>query len=242
MHRKLLKATLCLVLVELSSGCLRPRLKRPQKMAAGDGANAEQQMIVDDEEQLGEGPGQDRAREPAGLSLNSNVKWKSLVAYTRDLQQALELNADELCKEYNGELCLDQVHRFSMGGVDAYDQAIFFANPEPAINSPIIAERVVLSACTERAKRDLSGAGSVIYKSIAVAANGAIQDMNAAAVTNAIKTLYQRALIRDPNSVEIETLRSLHGQLQAKGSKQAAMDWATLSCFAVLTSVEFNFY
>jgi hypothetical protein len=101
-------------------------------------------------------------------------------------------------------------------------------------------ERVVLSACVARADRDLAaGDAAVIYRGLAA---GEAVDPAGPEVTGALTTLYRRALLRDPKPRELEHLRGLYRDLSADGLPGATRDWAVLSCFSVLTSVEALFY
>ena len=54
--------------------------------------------------------------------------------------------------------------------------------------------------------------------------------------------LYKRSLLRPPTAQEQGHLRQLYRDIEADGQGQPARDWAVLSCFSVLTSMEGLFY
>ena len=53
--------------------------------------------------------------------------------------------------------------------------------------------------------------------------------------TAVITTLFQRIHLRDPKDNEAAHLRDLYPQLIEAGSTTPAQDWASLSCYSVLT-------
>jgi hypothetical protein len=175
------------------------------------------------------------------LSLNSSVKWKLAETFERDLSEALDLSAEELCSEYGGKSCIREVHSLALGGIDPYYQGVFAPQFEPAANTPIVVNRIVLSACKERTTRDFAGSAT-IYKNLPLTAERGLTSLEAPEVNESIQRLYNRALLRMPTAKEIEVLHNLYRSIAQIKPTDAAQNWAMLSCFAVLTTTEFIFY
>jgi hypothetical protein len=102
-------------------------------------------------------------------------------------------------------------------------------------------DRLVLSACMQRAQLDLvNPARGVIFKDVELSADGRL--VKSEAVVTAIHTLYQRAFLREATSQELENHLQFYEAVYAQQPVGAARNWMTLSCYAVLTSVEAAFY
>lgn len=179
---------------------------------------------------------------PGPISAKATVKVKSVERLVADVAQVLSLAPEELCHEVSGDACAD-VHAIALGGTDAYDSGVYEPLAASTATSPIAVDRIVMSACRVRADQDLAAPETaVIYGGLAVAADGTL-DPGADAVESAVTTLYRRALLRDPKAPEHAHLASLYASLvEAGATDEPARDWATLSCFSVLTTMEFLFY
>ncbi|MBK6687565.1 MAG: hypothetical protein IPG45_24040 [Deltaproteobacteria bacterium] len=175
-------------------------------------------------------------------SAKANLRIKSNLRLRNDLAQALGLAPNEVCLEMGQYSCTDFVHAVALGGVEPYTLGLNEPQSHTTLTTPIAVERVVMAACTKRALDDLGSAQPVIWKDLGIAADGKLADPGTAGVTNSITTLYQRGLLRDPKAREIEHLTQLYRDLEADGGANPARDWAILTCFSVLTSLEALFY
>lgn len=176
------------------------------------------------------------------ISSKANLRMKSNLRLRNDLAQSLGLTPDQVCKELGQYSCTDFVHAVALGGVEPYTLGLNEPQSHTTLTTPIAVERVVLSACTRRAIDDLGSATPVIWRDLGVTAEGRLADPGTAGVAASITRLYQRGLLREPKAREIEHLTQLYRDLEADGGANPARDWATLSCFSVLTSLEALFY
>jgi hypothetical protein len=187
----------------------------------------------------GEGPAP--TPDPMPMSAKATVKPKDGARLLADLAQVLELEQSELCTEIGGQPC-GAVHAIALFGTDAYQSGVYQPIEASIATSPIAVERIVLSACHQRALRDLDEPSAArLFVGVTVAADGTL-DVDAAPVAEAVAELYRRGLLREPKAHERERVLGLHQALVEGGSEEPARDWATLSCFAVLTTMEFLFY
>jgi hypothetical protein len=171
------------------------------------------------------------------------VRFKDGKRLQRDLARALELPPDALCNELDAYGCFG-VHKVALGGSDAFGIGLYEPLPATGATTPIAADRVVLSACRARVDLDLSDpAGAMIWKGLELTEGGALADAGAEPVGGAIDALYRRALGRGAKPGEIEHHRALYRDVEASGkSARPARDWALLSCFSTLTTMESLFY
>jgi hypothetical protein len=132
----------------------------------------------------------------------------------------------------------------ALGGVDPFGVSLYTPMETSSATTPLAVERVVLGGCIRRSVADLAQPSSaLIYRDLPIAADGTLTDVDAAPVTNAITALYQRGLGRAPKDSERSHLTRLYRDIAESGESAApARDWATLSCFSVLSTVEFLFY
>lgn len=180
----------------------------------------------------------DSKDEPAEVapSTRNDLQWKRAWAVQRDLQNALELSEEELCRELGQFDCVREVHLVSLGGHDAIESAIYESLPEPLATTPIAVDRLVLSACTHRVDADASGDAKV-FTSLKL--GGDAPSATDPAVEKTIETLYRRLLARDPKPSEVETVSTL--VVDDDGDAVSATDFAKLACYAVGSSTEFLF-
>lgn len=171
------------------------------------------------------------------------VRFKDGKRLQLDLARALDLPAGELCNELDNYGCFD-VHKVALGGSDAFGIGLYQPLPDTGATTPIAVDRVVLSACRNRVDKDLSDpAGALIYRGLDITAAGALADVAAKPVGAAVDALYKRGLGRAAKPDEIERHLGLYRNVEASGkSDRPARDWALLSCFATLTTMEALFY
>ena len=112
-----------------------------------------------------------------------------------------------------------RTYAVAIGGVDAYDRTIYTPS-EPSLSAPLIAERMALSACEQRAAIDFDQAKGEIFR-------GTRADI--------ADTLYRRSMQRRATQQEIEILTSIQPKADLRS-------WTVLACVAVTTSMEALFY
>ncbi len=176
-----------------------------------------------------------------GISAKGVVRFKRSERLTVDFGNALGLPYDVLCKELGLYSCSLFVHPLALGGVDPYVSGLYEPLPFTGVTSPIVVDRVALAGCSQRVKADLATpATAVIFKGVTVV-DGKV-DASSAAAKTAIDTLYKRAIQRAPTESEVAHLVQLNADIVVSGKPEPGKAWLTLSCFAVLTSVESLFY
>ena len=178
-------------------------------------------------------PTTDPPASTTGESRRARVRFKGLTRLENDLSQALSLQPSEMCTELGSRACVE-VHRVALGGVMPYTRGIHEPLPLRSVSSAAAVDRLVLSACEHRASLDLApGASPVLFGDLVGGASDA-------AMEGAAHKLYQALLRRDENAEERAALVAFAAEQRASGA--SAADIATLSCYAVGTSVEALFY
>lgn len=191
-------------------------------------------------------------------SLHPQVKFKRSQRLQNDIARTLDIAPSQVCNELGLYSCTDEVHRVTLGGVSAYDLGLFEPLPTTALTTPLAVERVAMAACVTRVDRDLGAdigngtgngtgggdgdGGALIFKDLDIDERGRLADVQDRTVATAIDTLYKRALQRRASAGEIAHLRRLYRDIESRAAAQPARDWAVLSCFAVLTTMEQLFY
>lgn len=167
--------------------------------------------------------------------------WKRGDALVNDLQNMLALSAPELCVELGTRACAE-VHRVPLGQSDPFVTGLLEPVTRPLATTVFATERLVLSACSQRVKKDASDAKGSPFTSLgkldqAMPAAGPAQEQLVSSLASA---LYHVLLARDPNEAERTTLAKLAvddaGNLVDRGT------FAKLACFAVATTSEFLLY
>lgn len=161
-------------------------------------------------------------------SAKANVRFKRDQRLANDYAAALGLSTAEVCTELGTYSCTEDVHAVGLGGTAAYSQGIFEPATLTGVTAPLIVERLALYGCSVRAQRDLSDPGNAV--------------IFGGTRSSSVTALYRRALQRDPLPSEQAHLEALHADVAAAGALDPELSWATLSCFAVLTSTESLFY
>lgn len=182
-------------------------------------------------------------KEPAGLSTKGRVRFKKQQLIENDIAKALTLDKSEICNELGELKCIDEVHYLALGGVDAYEKSIYTGIQQSSSTTPVVIERIALTACGKRADADFANSGSaVIFQGLTTDASGKLATPAGAEVKHAVDTLYKRILKRAPSSTETSDLISMYSEIAGTGTEGAAKKWAQLSCYTLLTSIEFIFY
>ncbi len=168
---------------------------------------------------------------PPSLTEN-NLMWKRYRAIENDLASGLALTKQELCNELGTSSCIDSVHLTLLGGNDPL-KGSYTRLGAPSILTPIAIDRVVLSACARRVsldqQRDVGAA--VVFKFFPL--DGSSLSDNQAEQQAIL--LYQQLLARNPTDSEIAIIK---GEAQKSTSNSV---FAKSLCFAIASSVEFNF-
>jgi hypothetical protein len=160
------------------------------------------------------------------------VRFKGIDRLQNDLVQALALPPSELCTELGSAPCA-AAHRIALGGVMPYDRGIHEPLPIRSVSSPAAVDRLVLFACARRAELDFSS-NPALFGDLT---GPAVGDEEARRLA---RKLHNALLRRDETPEEQAEIVAFVAQQKAKGV--APRDIATLSCYALGTSVEALFY
>ncbi|MCB9598098.1 MAG: hypothetical protein H6719_35620 [Sandaracinaceae bacterium] len=159
-----------------------------------------------------------------------SLQWKRVAAFTADLEGALELTGDTLCREIDRIDC-EAVHLVALGGNDALGAAQYTVVASPLATTPAAVDRVVLSACENAVARDAAGAPRVFtdLPPTDAPADAALAERQAAA-------LYRRLLARDAAPDELAILAEL--TVDPAGAPRSAREVDVLTCFSIGTTAE----
>ena len=182
----------------------------------------------------GETEGEEQELTP---STRAQLQWKRNAGLEGDLRRALELGADQVCSELGSGSCTRDIHHIALGGSDPLSIGLYEPLPDTLVTTPVVFDRVVLSACTNRATLDRDDA-PVVFTALDLDGNAPAAGDEAFNAT--ITALYQRLLSRDPDPEELETLGRL--TTGPEGEAVSAFDFAVLSCFTIGTTTEFLFF
>jgi hypothetical protein len=175
--------------------------------------------------------------------LESRTKFKRNLRLENDMAEALGLSTEQLCNELGINSCARVVHSVALGAPDPYQLGLFEGVDQMGVTAPIAVDRMALSGCSQRVASDFASPGSaLIFRNLPVDGTGRLSAPNGSEATAAVTELYHRALQRDPTAAELSMHTDFYAQVESAGSAQPAQDWATLSCFAVLTTLEALFY
>lgn len=150
---------------------------------------------------------------------------------------------DEECKKRQGSSeCVDGIyipydnprgaHVITLGGNNTMLAGIHDAIVEPIVTTPIAVDRVVLTACGERAALDVEGAPEV-FTLFDIASS--VVDASTDGVVATIEDLHRRLLARSPTDAETDALLGL------LSDPLSGEEFARLSCFVIATTPEFIF-
>ncbi|HEY0096098.1 MAG TPA: hypothetical protein VGB96_17350 [Archangium sp.] len=176
-------------------------------------------------------------------SSRNNLRFKNPEQLTAHFASALSLPAEQVCNELGQYPCTTYVHNVALGGVEPYGVGLYEPLTSSGVTTPIVIDRVALAACVRRVSLDLATPGEAsVFKGIELDAQGRLAHREGAPVRDAITSLYQRALVRNPTENEVGTLTHMATEIESKGSQTPGRDWMTASCFAVLSSAESVFF
>lgn len=193
------------------------------------------------------GPGENPGVTPAydggvAKSQKGNLRFKGPERLSLDLAQALELPAASVCNELGIYPC-QNVHGVALGGVDPYQHSVYETAAVTGATAPLAVERTVLSACNARVSLDVNTpAAAVVFKDVALTADGKLADAASPAVATAMTSLVRRAWLRDPTQDERDALVRLAGDVAATSTARPGVAWMQASCLAVFSSAEAVFY
>lgn len=180
--------------------------------------------------------------EPIATAARGRVRFKGGAVLQNELAQALELTRAQVATELGTSDAFD-VHRIALRGAEPYVSGIVDPIENTSVTTPLVVDRIVLSACRSRVDRDLAApAQGVVFRGLPVDAQGALTRRAAPEVGAAVERLYRRLLGRDPEPHEREVLVGFYGTVEAAREPRAARAWAIMSCFMVATSTEMLFY
>lgn len=162
------------------------------------------------------------SRHPQALAKNGE-------AYSQDLARALGLSREELCVELGQYDCANVAHRIALFGVEPYVLRIDEPLNVTPVSAPLAVDRIALSACERRARADFAAPGSAVVF-------GALAQGGSDGPAQAVRALYDRILARDPETEELNLL------LELGAPPATPVEFATLACFTVATSLENLFY
>lgn len=175
--------------------------------------------------------------QPSYRSSSRNlVQWKRAAALEADLMRALELSRDELCHELGDKNCIRDVHLVPLGGNEPYVAGLMKPSSEPLATTSSVVDRVLLSACSARARLDAEGQAKVFG---GLNFDKPLPASNAAPIKDTIRDLYRRLLARDPDPSEIAQVASL---AESDDEKLSPRDFAALACFTIGSTTEFLFF
>ncbi len=175
-------------------------------------------------------------------SAKAIVRFKRSERLNADFAKSLGLPPAAVCNELGLYSCA-AVHGLSLGGVDAYNIGLYEPVPFTGLTSPLAVDRLALAACVQRVTSDLmTPATALVFKAVSLDPNGKLNNVNAAEVTTAIDRLYKQVVLRPATDAEVVHLKQLYADIVATNKPEPGKMWMTLSCFAVLTSVESVFY
>ena len=123
-------------------------------------------------------------------STRASLQWKRNVALERDLMRALELEQDQVCMEQGRDSCTRAVHHIALGGSDALTIGLYEPLPDTLVSTPVVFDRVVLSACANRATLDAAG-DAVVFEDVDL--GGKAPEAGSEEVAKVIGSLYRRA-------------------------------------------------
>ena len=173
------------------------------------------------------------------------MRFKGVYRLKNDFINMLGLTANTVCNELDRYPCFDFVHEITLGGVDAYQANIYFAPTKTTSVAPLSVERIALHACTKRYDTDvMQPEMSLIFGELDYSADGSrLADVNSEGVSETLTTLFKRILLRLPTDEELGLFRQMYADVLASADAvKPAREWAILSCFVLMTSIESLFY
>ncbi len=176
-------------------------------------------------------------------SAKASVRFKGPERLGADLAASLGLAPSAVCNEFGQYSCTAVVHVVALGGVDPYGHSVYEPATVTGSTTPLVVDRVVLSACIARVKADLeTPASALVFKNVALGADGQIQNPDGAEVRAAVTELAQRAWLRDPSEAEVAAFVQLARDVEATGTAEPGKAFMQAACLAAFSSAEALFY
>lgn len=170
------------------------------------------------------------------------LRFKGGVVLRNELSRALGLAPGQVASEL-GTTDSFAMHNIALRGAEPYVAGIVDPIENTSVSTPIVLERIALSACRTRVDNDLrTPANAVIFRNLTLDAQGRLADPTGAAAREVVTQLYRRLLARDPEAYEVDVVLGLHGAAIATGEAQVGRAWAIMACFLVASSNEFAFF
>lgn len=182
------------------------------------------------------GPGCQSEVDP-GASSKARVMPKHGEVWGRDLAIGLGLQEWELCTELGQLDCIAEAHLITLGGVEPTTLGIDQPLPNASVSAPIAVDRVAMSACGERYRRDQAGPAVIFGPVLAEAGAVARRKVR----DEVALLLVQRLLGRAATEEEVAALSDLYDAIEPVAD-DPARDWAVGACMVVATSTEALFY
>ena len=175
-------------------------------------------------------------------SAKGQIRFKADLRIENDFASILSLSGP-VCTELGQYSCAGDVHKVALGGVDPYTGGVYEPAERTGVTSPLIVERVALSACDKRVQADFADTtAAIIFRNLPLDNSGKITNPGASEVADAVDTLARRAWLRPARNDEIAAIVGLYSDVEISGAADPAQQWAKLSCMVVLTSMETLFY
>ena len=165
---------------------------------------------------------------------NSSLIWKRSSALENSIMDALDLKAEEICNELGQYNCINKVYLAEFGGNDAIEKSQYVRLEKPSFVTSIALERVALSACLKKVEKEKTVKS--LFKHYDIDDKKIDYNTQKESVDKQNEYLYRRFYARDPLPEELAELGTL-----ADGNVTTT-EYATLTCFALLSSSEFLFY
>jgi hypothetical protein len=177
-----------------------------------------------------------------GTSAKGNLRFKGPERLVNDVAAALELRSTDVCTELGQYQCASFVHTVALGGVDPYGPGLYEPSGITAVTTPLVVDRIALSACTRRVDADLAmPQAAVVFRGVPLSAK-ALANPDGPELPAVIGELTRRVLLREPYDREVTRYVQLAKDIAATGEAEPARAWMQAVCFAVVSSTESVFY
>jgi len=174
---------------------------------------------------------------PYQISAKASLRWKRAMALEQDLLGALQLEPEEACGEVGFPGVCFGLHLVPLGGNEPVVATMYEPLPAPAASTALAVDRVIIAACGAAVDRD-SSVAPVVFQDFDLTADAVTADSKG--LDALVTKLYQRFLARDPETHELDILRTLAAPVD--GAALSARDFAKLACYAVASTTEFLFH
>jgi len=178
-------------------------------------------------------------------SQRQQIRFKGAHRLKAEIANTLAIAPNEVCNELERFDCISLVHPISLGGVEPYVSNLYEATEDTTISAPMIVERIGLQACYRRYEMDsVAGAEPHLFVSLPTEETGLrLMDVDAPEVEAVITHYFQTILRRSPTAEELNDFKTLYTRIETHpDTSHPVAEWSQMSCFALLTSIEFLFY